>query len=427
MISYWKIQLKVLFGEKDKDMAINLKMPINEQLLSIPGVKMASLSAGLKDNDRKDLMLMVFDDGSIVSGTFTQNKFCAAPVLVSKNHLKSSSAIKALIVNTGSANAGNGDRGIEDAESICEAVAAELGVIPNQVLPFSTGVIMAPLPVKKINKAIPDLVKGLDRNNWLGAAEAIMTTDTVPKAVSKSILLQDQKVKITGISKGSGMIHPNMATMLAFISTDANISLEILQKLNKEITDTTFNCISVDGDTSTNDSFMIVATNQSKHSKIVKEDKNYKVLKSAIFDIALELSQSIIRDGEGATKFITIEVLDGNNIDECREVGMSIAKSPLVKTAFFASDPNLGRILAAIGNSKLKELDISIIDLYINEILFAREGAIADDFDELKIQKEMEKSEIYLKVNLNKGTHKATIWTTDLSYEYVKINAEYRT
>ena len=408
-------------------MAINLKMPINKELLSIPGVKLATLSAGLKYKDRKDLMLMVFDDRSIVSGTFTQNKFCAAPVVVSKNHLKLTSAIKALIVNTGSANAGTGDRGMEDAESICESLALALKVMPRQILPFSTGVIMTPLPAGKINKAIPNLVRGLGANNWLGAAEAIMTTDTIPKAVSKSILIQDQKVTITGISKGSGMIHPNMATMLAFISTDANISLAMLQKLNKEITDTTFNCISVDGDTSTNDSFMIAATNQSKHSKVVKEDSNYKILKSAIFDIALELSQAIIRDGEGATKFITIEILGGNNVDECREVGMSIAKSPLVKTAFFASDPNLGRILAAIGNSNLKNLDISIIDLYINEILFACRGVIAKDFDELKIQKEMKNSEIYLKVNLNKGSHKSSVWTTDLSYEYVKINAEYRT
>ena len=408
-------------------MAINLKMPINKELLSIPGVKLATLSAGLKYKDRKDLMLMVFDDRSIVSGTFTQNKFCAAPVVVSKNHLKLTSAIKALIVNTGSANAGTGDRGMEDAESICESLALALKVMPRQILPFSTGVIMTPLPAGKINKAIPNLVRGLGANNWLGAAEAIMTTDTIPKAVSKSILIQDQKVTITGISKGSGMIHPNMATMLAFISTDANISLEMLQKLNKEITETTFNCISVDGDTSTNDSFMIAATNQSKHTKIVKEGNNYKALKAAIFDISLELSQAIIRDGEGATKFITIEVLGGNNVNECKEVGMSIAKSPLVKTAFFASDPNLGRILAAIGNANLKDLDISIIDIYVNKILFASKGVVAKDFDELKIQKEMKNSEIYLKVDLNKGSHKSSVWTSDLSYEYVKINAEYRT
>jgi len=408
-------------------MAINLKMPINKELLSIPGVKLATLSAGLKYKNRKDLMLMVFDDRSIVSGTFTQNKFCAAPVVVSKNHLKLTSAIKALIVNTGSANAGTGDRGMEDAESICESLALALKVMPRQILPFSTGVIMTPLPAGKINKAIPNLVRGLGANNWLGAAEAIMTTDTIPKAVSKSILIQDQKVTITGISKGSGMIHPNMATMLAFISTDANISLEMLQKLNKEITETTFNCISVDGDTSTNDSFMIAATNQSKHTKIVKEGNNYKALKAAIFDISLELSQAIIRDGEGATKFITIEVLGGNNVNECKEVGMSIAKSPLVKTAFFASDPNLGRILAAIGNANLKDLDISIIDIYINKILFASKGVVAKDFDELKIQKEMKNSEIYLKVDLNKGSHKSSVWTSDLSYEYVKINAEYRT
>ena len=408
-------------------MAINLKIPVNKDLLRVPGIKLATLSAGLKYKDRKDLMLIVLDDESIVSATFTQNKFCAAPVIVSKKHLKVTSAIKALIVNTGSANAGTGDKGIKDAESVCKSIAKVLDVKPSQVLPFSTGVIMTPLPVHKINQVTPDLVKGLKENNWLGAAEAIMTTDTLPKAVSKSILIQDEKLTITGISKGAGMIHPNMATMLAFILTNANISLEMLQKLNKEIVDTTFNCISVDGDTSTNDSFIIAATNQAKHSKIVKEDKDYKVLKSAIFDIALELSQAIIRDGEGATKFITIEVLGGNSVGECKEIGMSIAKSSLVKTAFFASDPNLGRILAAIGNSNLKEIDIPLIDLYINEILFATKGTIAEDFDEVKIQKEMKNSEIYLKVDLNKGVYKASVWTSDLSYEYVKINAEYRT
>jgi len=408
-------------------MAINLQIPINKDLLSIPGIKLSSLSAGLKDKDRKDLMLMVFDDGAIVSGTFTQNKFCAGPVIVSKNHLKSTSTIKALIVNTGSANAGTGDQGIEDAELICQSLAIELGVSSNKILPFSTGVIMTPLPVEKIQKAIPDLVKALKENNWLEAAEAIMTTDTLPKAVSKSILIQGQKVTITGISQGAGMIHPNMATMLAFISTDVNISLEMLQKLNKEIVDTTFNCISVDGDTSTNDSFIIAASKQSKHSEIVEEGEDYKALKSAMFDTALQLSQAIIRDGEGATKFITIEVQNGNNVDECKKVGMSIAKSPLVKTAFFASDPNLGRILAAIGNSNLEDLDISLIDLYINKIQFASKGAIAKKFDGLKIQEEMKNSEIYLKVNLNRGSHKAKVWTTDLSYDYVKINAEYRT
>ena len=300
-------------------------------------------------------------------------------------------------------------------------------VSPERILPFSTGVIMTRLPVENIKKSIPNLVKGLNENNWLEAAKAIMTTDTLPKAVSKSIFIQDQKVTITGISKGAGMIHPKMATMLAFISTDAHISIEMLQKLNQEITDTTFNCISVDGDSSTNDSFITVASNKSKHSKIVQEDADYKVLKSAFFDIALELAQAIIRDGEGATKFITIKVLGGNSLKECNEIGMSIAKSPLVKTAFFASDPNLGRIFAAIGNSNLKNLDISLIDLYINEILFASEGAVAKGFDEEVIQKEMNKSEINLKVDLNNGIHKSTIWTTDLSYEYIKINAEYRT
>jgi len=408
-------------------MAINLKMPLSEDLLSISGIKLATLSAGLKNKDSKDLMLMVFDEGARVSGTFTQNKFCAAPVLVSKKHLESTSSIKALIVNTGSANAGTGQKGIEDAEAICQALSSALKVSPDKILPFSTGIIMTPLPVEEIKKAIPNLVKGLKENNWLDAAEAIMTTDTIPKAASKSLLIQDQKVKITGISKGAGMIHPNMATMLAFISTDANISDEMLQKLNKEITDLTFNCISVDGDSSTNDSFIIATSNRSKHSKIVKKDSDYETLKKAIFEISLELAQAIIRDGEGASKFITIEVLGGNSSAECKKVGMSIAKSPLVKTAFFASDPNLGRILAAIGNSNIKDLNTSLIDIYINEILFANNGSIATDFDEIKIQKEMNNSEINLKVNLNNGIHKSKVWTTDLSYEYIKINAEYRT
>ena len=427
MIFCWKIQLTELFGEKNKDMTINLKMPINKELLNIPGIKLATSSAGLEHKDCKDLMLMVFDNGSIVSGTFTQNKFCAAPVTVSKSHLKSTGSIKALIVNTGSANAGTGDKGIEDAESTCEALALALNVSSKEVLPFSTGVIMSPLPAEKIKTAIPDLIDDLKENNWLNASEAIMTTDTIPKAISTSVLIQDQKVNITGISKGAGMIHPNMATMLAFIGMDANISLDMLQKLNKEITDTTFNCISVDGDSSTNDSFMIIASNKSKHTQIVEENNNYRILKAAIFDVALKLAQAIIRDGEGATKFISIEVQNGDNIDGCKKIGMSIAKSPLVKTAFFASDPNLGRILAAIGNSDVKNLDISLIDLYINELLFASRGCIVKDYDEEKIKKEMKNSEINLKVNLNKGSQKATVWTTDLSYDYVKINAEYRT
>ena len=427
MIFCWKIQLTELFGEKNKDMTINLKMPINKELLNIPGIKLATSSAGLEHKDCKDLMLMVFDNGSIVSGTFTQNKFCAAPVTVSKSHLKSTDSIKALIVNTGSANAGTGDKGIEDAESTCEALALALNVSSKEVLPFSTGVIMSPLPAEKIKIAIPDLIEDLKENNWLDASEAIMTTDTIPKAISTSVLIQGQKVNITGISKGAGMIHPNMATMLAFIGMDANISLDMLQKLNKEITDTTFNCISVDGDSSTNDSFMIIASNKSKHTQIVEENNNYRILKAAIFDVALKLAQAIIRDGEGATKFISIEVQNGDNIDGCKKIGMSIAKSPLVKTAFFASDPNLGRILAAIGNSGIKNLDISLIDLYINELLFASRGCIVKDYDEEKIKKEMKNSEINLKVNLNKGSQKATVWTTDLSYDYVKINAEYRT
>ena len=408
-------------------MAINLKMPINKDILSIPGIKLAVASAGLKGKDHKDIMLIVLDNGSIVSGTFTQNKFCAAPVIVSKNHLKTTGNIKALLVNTGSANAGNGSKGIEDAETICKFLASELNIDYKKVLPFSTGVIMSPLPVDNIKKSIPNLIKDLKGNNWLDASEAIMTTDTIPKAVSKAVLIADQQVNITGMSKGAGMIHPNMATMLAFIGTDANISLDMLQKINKEIVNLTFNCISVDGDSSTNDSFMLISSNQSKHSQIVKEDNNYKILKAAIFDVALELAQAIIRDGEGATKFITIKVENGKDIDECKRVGMSIAESPLVKTAFFASDPNLGRIFSAIGNTDLKELDVSSIDLYINELLFASGGSIAKNYDESKIQKEMKKAEINIRVNLNKGKFMATVWTTDLSYEYVKINTEYRT
>ena len=383
-----------------------------------------TLNIGIKNN-HIDAVCFKIPASAKTAMITTKNRYAAAPVILSRKNILESQP-RYILVNSGNANACTGKTGASNSLKCTNLISQKFNCKSSQVLLFSTGIIGRQLPIEKIEKKL-NSHKFSFTSSWKSASKAIMTTDTIPKAVSKSIIIQNQKVTITGISKGSGMIYPNMATMLAFISTDANISLEILQKLNREITDTTFNCISVDGDTSTNDSFIIAATNQSKHSKINKEDSNYKVLKSAIFDVSLELAQAIIRDGEGATKFITIEVLGGNNEARCKEVGMSVAKSPLVKTAFFASDPNLGRILAAVGNSNLKDLNISIIDLYINEIIFAREGAIAKDFDELKIQKEMKNSEICVKINLNEGTHKATVWTTDLSYEYVKINAEYRT
>jgi glutamate N-acetyltransferase/amino-acid N-acetyltransferase len=370
--------------------------------------------------------LVTIAEGSRVSGVFTQNAFCAAPVLLCKEHLKNESDIRALIINTGCANAGTGEEGILKAKETCQAVSELLSINSRQVLPFSTGVILESLPIDKIKNGLPDTVKNLDPAHWFDAAEAIMTTDIAPKGASRRIKIQDREIFISGVSKGSGMIHPNMATMLSFIATDASINQILLDKLLKEVTQQSFNCITVDGDTSTNDSFILIATGHAGNREIIEEDNDYEILKAAILEVAIELAQAIVRDGEGATKFITIQVESGLDNAECRKVGFAIAHSPLIKTAFFASDPNLGRILAAIGYAGIESLDISKIELYLGDFLVAEKGGRATSYTEHQGQEVMKHSEISMRILLNRGHAKATIWTCDFSYDYVKINADYR-
>ena len=408
-------------------MSVNLKRPNKENILSIPGINLSTAESGLKYNNRKDLALIALDEGTVVAGVFTKNQFIAAPVVIAKSNLNIGPHKRAFIINTGSANAGTGKKGLEDAKEICNVLASNLKIDSNEILPFSTGLIMAYLPIDKITESIPFLVDNLNADNWLDAAEAIMTTDTIPKAVSTSGVIDDSKILVTGISKGSGMINPNMATMLAFIGTNANINAEMLQELIKEVTEKTFNKISVDGETSTNDSFIIVATNKADHKQITSKNKHYEILKDLLMDNAMELSQAIIRDGEGATKFIEIVVEQGENEKDCDEIAKVIANSALVKTAFFASDPNLGRILAALGNAQIEGLDPSLINIFLNDLLFAKNGSIAADYTELKGSEEMNKNEICLKIQMGRGLATSTMWTTDLSYDYVKINSEYRT
>ena len=408
-------------------MPVNLTQPNKKNILSIPGIVLGTFEAGIKYSNRKDLTLILLDEGSVVVGVFTKNKFMAAPVKVAKNYLSDGGNKRALLINTGSANAGTGEAGINNAKQTCQALAKRLNISENQVLPFSTGVIMTDLPVGKIVNSLGPLITNLDPNNWLDAAIAIMTTDTIPKAISSSAIIEENEVKVTGISKGSGMINPNMATMLAFIGTDANINEAMLKEMIQEVTDESFNKITVDGDTSTNDSFIIMATNQSKHSEIKEKNQSYKMLKEAILDVASFLSKAIVRDGEGATKFIEINVEQGIDEQECQKVAKSIANSPLVKTAFFASDPNLGRIMAAIGNAPIANIDVSLIDIYLNDILFAQQGFVAPSYSDLIGKEEMRKDEICLKIIMRRGDSNSTVWTSDLSYDYVKINAEYRT
>ena len=408
-------------------MSVNLKRPNKENILSISGINLSTAESGLKYNKRKDLALIALDEGAVVAGVFTKNQFIAAPVVIAKSNLNIGPHKRAFIINTGSANAGTGNKGLEDAKEICNVLASNLKIDSNEILPFSTGVIMAYLPTKKIKESIPLLVDNLNADNWLHAAEAIMTTDTIPKAVSTSGVIDESKIHVTGISKGSGMINPNMATMLAFIGTNANINAEMLQELIKEVTEKTFNKISVDGETSTNDSFIIAATNKEDHKQITSKNKHYEVLKDLVMDNAMQLAQAIIRDGEGATKFVEILVEQGKNEKDCDEVAKVIANSSLVKTAFFASDPNLGRILAALGNAQIEDLDSSLINIFLNDLLFAKNGSIATDYTESRGLEEMNKNEICLKIQMGRGSASSTMWTTDLSYDYVKINSEYRT
>ncbi len=407
-------------------MPVNLKSLTIDSISPIKGISLGTAKAHIKKPNRKDLLLVTIAEGSRVSGVFTQNAFCAAPVLLCKEHLKNESGIRALIINTGCANAGTGEEGISKAKETCQAVSELLSINSRQVLPFSTGVILESLPIDKIKNGLPDTVKNLDPAHWFDAAEAIMTTDIAPKGASRRIKIQDREIFISGVSKGSGMIHPNMATMLSFIATDASINQSLLDKLLKEVTQQSFNCITVDGDTSTNDSFILIATGHAGNREIIEEDNDYEILKAAILEVAIELAQAIVRDGEGATKFITIQVESGLDNTECRKVGFAIAHSPLIKTAFFASDPNLGRILAAIGYAGIESLDISKIELYLGDFLVAEKGGRATSYTEHQGQEVMKHSEISMRILLNRGHAKATIWTCDFSYDYVKINADYR-
>ena len=380
--------------------------------------------AGVKKPGRKDLLVMRLAPGTAVAGVFTQNRFCAAPVVLCKKNIRND--VHALVINTGNANAGTGNDGLKRAALVCEALAAHLGCDPEEVLPFSTGVIMEPLPAERIITALPKAM--LAKSDWLSAAEAIMTTDTVPKAVSRKVRLSRGDATVTGIAKGAGMIHPNMATMLGFIATDAAVPKKDLARITEHAADRSFNSITVDGDTSTNDSLMLIATGRSAADEIVDASSGaFAKFRDALTDVAQRLAQAIIRDGEGATKFITVQVEDGRSVEECRKVAFAIAHSPLVKTAFFASDPNLGRILAAIGYAGIHDLNVDRVDLYLDDVLVAQGGGRYSQYSEADGQRVMQQAEITVRVVLNRGAQQATVWTCDLSHEYVTINAEYRT
>lgn len=405
-------------------MAVNLTEKTADQLLNIDGVQLFTARAGIKQADRADLTLMVLSGGNTVGAVFTTNRFCAAPVHIAKSHLFDEDGVRAIIINTGNANAGTGAQGRIDAIETCAATAEQTGCKPSQVLPFSTGVILEPLPVGKIVAALPKMQPA----DWADAARAIMTTDTVPKSASREGSVGEKHtVRATGIAKGSGMIHPNMATMLSFIATDAKVSQPILQLMTQEIADETFNTITVDGDTSTNDSFVIIATGKNSQSEIDNiADPRYKQLKDLLGSLALELAQAIVRDGEGATKFITVRVENAKTRDEARQVAYAVAHSPLVKTAFFASDPNLGRLLAAIGYAGIADLDADILEMYLDDVLVAENGGRAASYTEEQGQAVMAKDEITVRIKLHRGQASATVYTCDLSHDYVSINADYR-
>lgn len=407
-------------------MPVNLPKLNPSDLLPVNGVKLGYAKAHIRKPDRKDVLVMLLAEGSHVAGVFTQNRFCAAPVTLSKQHLASSNAIRALLVNTGNANAGTGEAGMQHAKQSCDALAKLLNISREQVLPFSTGVILEPLPVEKLVAHLPAALENAAADNWFNAAEAIMTTDIVPKATSRQLMIDGKQITITGMSKGSGMIHPNMATMLGYLATDAAVSKSALEAIIRYAVNKSFNCITVDGDTSTNDSFIMAATNLAGNAEITESSENYVALRDAMTDVAIELAQAIVRDGEGATKFMTIQVESGRDEEECRKVAYAIAHSPLVKTAFFASDPNLGRILAAVGYAGIDDLDVNKLRLYLGDVLVSEHGGIAASYQEAQGSAVMAKPEILVRVVLNRGQADATIWTCDFSYDYVKINADYR-
>ncbi|MEO7937563.1 MAG: bifunctional glutamate N-acetyltransferase/amino-acid acetyltransferase ArgJ [Burkholderiaceae bacterium] len=408
-------------------MPVNLPSVNAADVLPVPGVRIGVAQAAIRKAQRKDLTVMLLDEGASVAAVFTRNRFCAAPVQVCREHLASGSPIRALLINTGNANAGTGAEGLERARASAAALAARLGLSAEQVLPFSTGVIMEPLPVDRITAGLPVAIADARADNWFAAAEGIMTTDTVPKACSVQAVLGGVTVTVTGISKGAGMIRPNMATMLGFMATDATVAPGLMQQLAQDLADASFNRITIDGDTSTNDSFVVIATNQAKHAPVDSfTSADGQSLLAAMHAVARQLAHAIVRDGEGATKFITIKVQGGRNTAECRLVAYAIAHSPLVKTAFFASDPNLGRILAAVGYAGIDDLDQSGIELFLDDVHVATHGGRHPQYQEADGQRVMRQSEITVRVDLGRGDASDTVWTCDLSHDYVTINADYR-
>ena len=407
-------------------MPVNLPALTPEAMHLVAGVRLGVTEAGIRKANRKDLTVIALDAGTRVAGVFTRNRFCAAPVHLCKTHLATGD-IRALVINTGIANAGTGEPGMANARATCVALAKALDIAPEQVLPFSTGVILEHLPIDRLTAGVPGACADLRADGWFDAAHAIMTTDTVPKGVSRQIQIDGKDVTITGISKGAGMIKPNMATMLGFMATDANVSQSLLETLVAEAADLSFNSITVDGDTSTNDSFILMATGKAGNSVI--EDAGsaaWAALREAVIGVAIELAQAIVRDGEGATKFMTIAVKGGRTREECRAVAYAIGQSPLVKTAFFASDPNLGRILAAIGYAGIADLDVGQIKVWLGDVLVAEHGGRAASYQEADGARIMAEAEITVTVDLARGGAEATVWTCDFSYDYVKINADYR-
>jgi glutamate N-acetyltransferase/amino-acid N-acetyltransferase len=411
-------------------MTVNLPAVDPARLFPVLGLRLGTTRAAIRKPNRRDLVLFAFDEGSEVAGVFTRNRFCAAPVQVCREHLAGGTPIRALVINTGNANAGTGADGLARARRSCVALAGRLGIAPEQVLPFSTGVIMETLPVERLEAGLPAAVAALrpaDGAAWLEAAEGIMTTDTLPKAASRQVTIGGCTVSVTGIAKGAGMIRPDMATMLGFVATDAVVAPALLQPLVREAAERSFNRITIDGDTSTNDSFVLIATRAAGHAEIAALDSaEGRALREAVCAVAEQLAQAIVRDGEGATKFITVRVEGGRSVDECRLAAYAIAHSPLVKTAFFASDPNLGRILAAVGYAGIDDLDQGLIDLFLDDVHVVREGGRHPDYREEDGQRVMKQSEITIRVRLHRGDAAALVWTCDLSHDYVSINADYR-
>ena len=408
-------------------MPVNLPPLDPVSLHAVPGVRMGVAMAGVRKPGRRDLVVFELAEGSAVAGVFTTNRFCAAPVQICQQRLAEGRAVRALLINTGNANAGTGADGLARAQRSCQTLAALLGVGAEQVLPFSTGVIMETLPVERIEAGLPAALAARRADGWAEAAAGIMTTDTLPKAASRQLVIDGRTVTVTGIAKGAGMIRPNMATMLGFVATDAAIAPAALQQLVREAADLSFNRITIDGDTSTNDSFVLAATQRAGHAPIEQLDSaSGRALREAVVAVSQQLAQAIVRDGEGATKFITVQVQGGRDEAECRLAAYAIAHSPLVKTAFFASDPNLGRILAAVGYAGIADLDQGPIDLHLDDVHVVERGGRKPSYREEDGQRVMKQAEITIRVNLHRGPAETTVWTCDLSHDYVSINADYR-